>query len=214
MPSPLAYFITWTCYGQRLHGDARGSVDDAHNLRGTPKLAPNPSLEADQHRLMTSPTFLLTQPMVPIADDAIAELCSERGWRLLAQSTRSTHVHVVVSCRDSTSPERCMAQMKARATRELRRRPLVSADARLWTHHGSTRWINHEHGLFAAIGYVNDWQDGVNRELLEQRRRRADEQIESLKAWLRSRDLPEDGRTVVWGETEEERTHRLHPGIR
>ena len=29
MSDPLAYFITFTCYGNWLHGDERGSVDRA-----------------------------------------------------------------------------------------------------------------------------------------------------------------------------------------
>jgi hypothetical protein len=34
----LAYLITFTTYGARLHGSARGSVDDEHNVYGTPLL--------------------------------------------------------------------------------------------------------------------------------------------------------------------------------
>jgi hypothetical protein len=32
---PLAYFITFATYGSRLHGDARGAVDRAHNKPGS-----------------------------------------------------------------------------------------------------------------------------------------------------------------------------------
>ncbi len=35
---PLAYFITFRCYGTWLHGDRRGSVDRFHNIYGTPRL--------------------------------------------------------------------------------------------------------------------------------------------------------------------------------
>jgi hypothetical protein len=42
MSIPLAYFITFTCYGTWLHGDERGSVDDEHNTPGTPVLDPDP----------------------------------------------------------------------------------------------------------------------------------------------------------------------------
>ena len=32
---PIAYLITITCYGQKLHGRARASVDRHHNLPGS-----------------------------------------------------------------------------------------------------------------------------------------------------------------------------------
>jgi hypothetical protein len=38
----LTYFITFTCYGARLHGDKLGSVDRRQNLVGSPLLEPNP----------------------------------------------------------------------------------------------------------------------------------------------------------------------------
>ena len=38
---PLAYLITFACYGARLHGDESGSVDRHHNLPGTPYLPPD-----------------------------------------------------------------------------------------------------------------------------------------------------------------------------
>ena len=47
---PLAYFITWTCYGTWLHGRASGSVDDAHNCFGDPVLPPDPVREAEMRR--------------------------------------------------------------------------------------------------------------------------------------------------------------------
>jgi hypothetical protein len=39
--SPLAYLITWTCYGTWLHGDERGAADLDHNIPGTPYLPPD-----------------------------------------------------------------------------------------------------------------------------------------------------------------------------
>ena len=33
--SIVTYLITFACYGCRLHGDASGSVDRAHNLPGS-----------------------------------------------------------------------------------------------------------------------------------------------------------------------------------
>jgi hypothetical protein len=38
---PLAYLITFRCYGTWLHGDDRGSVDREHNVPLTPLIEPN-----------------------------------------------------------------------------------------------------------------------------------------------------------------------------
>ena len=38
---PLAYLITFRCYGTWLHGDERGSMDRTHNVFGAPKIAAN-----------------------------------------------------------------------------------------------------------------------------------------------------------------------------
>ena len=37
---PLAYLLTFTCYGTRLHGDTRGTVDRNNNRYGMPFLSP------------------------------------------------------------------------------------------------------------------------------------------------------------------------------
>ncbi|MBX3379533.1 MAG: transposase [Phycisphaeraceae bacterium] len=137
MSRPLAYFLTWTCYGQRLHGDVRGSVDHLHNSRGTPTLPPDAERETFERERMTRDTFKLNTECAAIATDAIQRLCEDREWDCLAVNVRQTHVHVVVSC--PVAPERAIADFKARITRDLRRKKLVSEDARLWTIHGSTR---------------------------------------------------------------------------
>jgi hypothetical protein len=167
MPPPLAYFLTWTCYGQRLHGDAKGSVDSMHNVVGTPYLPPDAAKSAKARSLMSGPPFLLTGMMRPIVHQAIRGLCDERHWRIAACDARSTHVHVVVDCKSEMSPERALAFFKARATRSLRDARLVGSDARLWTYHGSTRWINTLRGLYGAVVYVNEWQSGTKRRALE-----------------------------------------------
>jgi hypothetical protein len=59
MSSPLAYFITFTCYGTWLHGDQRGSVDREHNAPGTPVLTPDPARQADEQEQLGEPPYLL-----------------------------------------------------------------------------------------------------------------------------------------------------------
>lgn len=186
MPEPLAYLLTWTCHGQHLHGDARGSVDCEHNVPGTPFIAADPRRRGRARALMWAEAISLTPAMRRVAREGIVRLCQERCWPLLACNVRTTHVHVVVRC-ESRSPEHALAQLKASATRELRVHGLLPPDARAWTRHGSTRWINHEVGLAAAMAYVEACQEGPRREQLERQRRVHREQAEALKAWLASR---------------------------
>ncbi len=44
MPKPLAYFITFSRYGSRLHGAENGSVDRNHNQYGNDLISPKPQL--------------------------------------------------------------------------------------------------------------------------------------------------------------------------
>lgn len=34
MSEPVAFFLTWSAYGNWLHGDTKGSVDRNHNSYG------------------------------------------------------------------------------------------------------------------------------------------------------------------------------------
>jgi len=160
VPAPLAYFLTWTCYGSWLHGDERGSVDREHNVAGTPYLPPDPSRRQSDTQRLKHPPVTLSDAARRVVEQAIREHCRLRGWSLLAVNVRGNHVHVVVVCPAEVPPERALGQFKAWATRRLRQARLVDARARVWTHHGSTRWINDTRSLNRAISYVREGQDG------------------------------------------------------
>ncbi|MBN8596625.1 MAG: transposase [Planctomycetes bacterium] len=179
---PLAYFLTWACYGQRLHGDDRGSVDREHNLRGTAYLPPDARRVEAERKLMRSAPFALTSEMCRIADPALYAVADKEGWKILAANVRSTHVHVVVDCRSKVSPEDAMAAFKSMVTKDLGLAGLVGEDPDVWAEHGSTRWINHAAGLYGAIAYVNDWQSGKKKEWLEEQRRMTRQFLEEKRA--------------------------------
>ena len=54
----MRYFVTFACYGARLHGDESGSVDRHHNLVGSRLLEP------DAKRLMAERREMLQDPYV------------------------------------------------------------------------------------------------------------------------------------------------------
>lgn len=154
---PLAYHLTWSTYGTRLHGDERGTVDLAHNRPGTPFLPEDPVLESGARLLLTRAPFVMDDRHRPIVEAAIRDHCAIRQWLIHALNVRTNHVHIVVEA-NSHSPEQTMAQLKSWGTRRLTSAGLVERGDKLWTDHGSTRWLNDEKGLWAAIEYVQECQ--------------------------------------------------------
>lgn len=153
MPAPLAYSLTWTTYGTWLHGDERGSVDDEHSRVHTPLLAPDESLRARRSGALKHAPFVMGESERAVVDSAIREHALEAGWFIAALNVRTNHVHTVLRASDAV-PERVVASLKAWATRRLRESGLAAPDRRLWTTHGSTRWINDECSFHAAVSYV------------------------------------------------------------
>ena len=157
MSEPLAYLLTWTCYGAWLHGDPRGSVDQEHNVPQSPYLEPDSVRAGRERRQLPDRPIELSEAARRIVADTIEAHCSHRGWELLAVNARTNHVHAVIVCPDVT-PERAMTQLKAWTTRRLRLGGCLPRDARVWTHHGSTRYLWDERSVNAAIAYVVEGQ--------------------------------------------------------
>ncbi|MCC6574230.1 MAG: transposase [Planctomycetes bacterium] len=156
--APVAYFLTWTCYGTRLHGDERGTVDLEHNQYNTPALEPVARrVKARELQLKDKP-FLLDAVGRGAVDRAIRDTCETRSWKLFALNVRTNHVHVVVRAGDI--PEKVMTDLKAWATRYLRQAVAAAAGQKIWTRHGSTRWIWKAKWLPVAIRYVVKGQGG------------------------------------------------------
>ncbi|PHQ78895.1 MAG: hypothetical protein COB69_09065 [Phycisphaera sp.] len=159
MSSPLAYFLTWTTHGTWLHGDERGSIDKKHNARHSPVLTPDSERITKSRDRMGADSFMLVPDAKNVVDQTVRDHCAFREWELPALNVRSNHVHVVVRCPQNVSPETAMSQFKAWATRRLREAGHLGTDAKAWTEHGSTRWINTESSLASAVDYVMNHQD-------------------------------------------------------
>ncbi|MCC7366608.1 MAG: transposase [Dehalococcoidia bacterium] len=163
MSDPLAFLITFRCYGSWLHGDPRGSMDRDNRDFGEPCVAPSPARNAwERNRLKNAPRSLQGAER-DAAAAAIEEVCAVRGWGLLALNVRTNHIHAVVGA--ETSPEQIMVTFKAWTTRRLRALGMAGSDERLWSRHGSTRYLWNDDAVAAAIGYVLYQQDGERYEL-------------------------------------------------
>jgi REP element-mobilizing transposase RayT len=156
MTTPLAYFITFTCYGTWLHGHDRGSVDDEHNAPETPVLAPDAERFAREREKMNEPPFYLDAPRRQITLRAICEIVNRKRWTLHAVHVRSNHVHVVLSA--NGPPELVMNDLKTAASRRLNKAYPAEHGRTRWTRHGSTRYLWSEESVAQKVRYVLDEQ--------------------------------------------------------
>ena len=154
---PLAYFITFRCYGTWLHGDARGSADRSGTHQpGQPLIPGTPSLQRRRQRALLHTPTTLGPPQRVVVDETIRGVCLHRRWELVALEVRAEHVHVVVS--GPCQPEKIMTSFKAWSTRRLREAGLVLNGRRIWSRHGSTRYLWDERAVEAACLYTVEAQ--------------------------------------------------------
>jgi REP element-mobilizing transposase RayT len=112
---------------------------------------------------MKQTPMVLDNAMRGIVEKVIIDHARVRRWQLLALAVQSNHVHSVLDCRHAPAfpmPEKVMEEFKSWGTRRLRQAKVISPDRRVWTDHGSTRWLNNDAGLIAAVDYVNRLQSG------------------------------------------------------
>ena len=111
----LAYFITFSTYGTRLHGTAKGSgsVDRQHNVYGARSFRPTKGGKTSRHTGWPTRLMFSGKPRT-IVRNAIVAYCEEKNWTLLASHVRTNHVHVVLSA--EREPGRLMSDLKARAS--------------------------------------------------------------------------------------------------
>ena len=164
---PLAYLITWTCYGTWLHGEAKGSVDRRQNRFGEAYLPADPSRNDAERRSMDQPCYRLDEARRKIVLETIIDQARYRGWTLLAVHVCSTHVHVVLQA--ELPPERVMNILKSHASRALNQLGFDGTDRKRWTRHGSTRYLWRDDDVIHAIEYVVR-QQGDPLEVFEAKR--------------------------------------------
>jgi REP element-mobilizing transposase RayT len=152
----MRYFLTFACYGAHLHGDESGSVDRHHNRFGARALAPDPRRAAAERRGMNQRPYELDNDSRTVVLESLQEVCSHRGWNLLAAHVRSNHVHIILEA--EIRPEKVMNDFKAYASRALNRLEGDEAGRRRWARHGSTRWLWKDRDVREAIRYVVEEQ--------------------------------------------------------
>ena len=150
--TPLAYLITFTCYGTRLHGCTAGSVDRHHNHRGSRFVVPDQALLEAQVSRMGQNSYELDRPRAETALSAMIEVTEHRNWELKAAHLKRKHVHLVVqACVD---PGRIMGDMKSYASRALTAAGFEHSGRRRWTRGGSARYLWEAEDVENAVKYI------------------------------------------------------------
>ena len=150
---PIAYLLTFRTYGTWLHGDSRGAFQ-RHRTEPIPAIQIAPNIPLHQKMLETSGSepVILSDRQRELVSDSIEEVCAFRGYDLRALDVRTNHAHVVVS--KSVKPEKILNDLKAYATRKLRGEKAVASDQKVWSRHGSTRYLWKPKQVQSAIEYV------------------------------------------------------------
>jgi REP element-mobilizing transposase RayT len=150
---PLAYLITFTCYGTWLHGDKRGSVDDKHNHFGEPFLEKDTQKEREEFKRLKHLPVYLSQEQRDNVTQSIVYVCESRSWKLWEVNVRANHVHVVLSSNEL--PKQIFRALKSRSTINLKGGGLFDQE-KLWTRGGSGRYLWKEDAVEAACRYVRE----------------------------------------------------------
>ncbi|MDQ3797882.1 MAG: transposase [Acidobacteriota bacterium] len=155
--TPLAYLITFRCYGTWLHGDERGSVNRFRNQYKTSHLPPEKHWTEINSRRLKGETVTLNAAQRICVEEAIRETCSIRGWHLRAINVRTNHVHTVVSIGEN-KPESALNAFKANAARKMREKQCWQNAKSPWADKGSKRYLWNERSIELAIDYVINGQ--------------------------------------------------------
>lgn len=150
--NPIAFLLTWTTYGTRLHGDERGTHDGDTNDRGGNFVPPSPRCKNLRRGQSKEQPFILDAKCRGAVSRALAQHAEFRKWHLYAVSVRMNHVHLVVSA--GAEPAELLRQLKAYATRGLRDAELIPDRTRVWTEGGSRKWLFTRDHVDAACDYV------------------------------------------------------------
>ena len=150
---PIAYLITFRCYGTWLHGDRRGSIDRFHNRYKSPYIEPNARWHYHNVQALESQPVILDAQKRKSVERAIRETCELRRWHLHTLNVRTNHVHVVVSI-GLIKPERALTAFKANATKQLRDDGFWRHDSTPWAEKGSKKYLWTERSVAQAIEYV------------------------------------------------------------
>jgi hypothetical protein len=76
---PVAYLISFRCYGTWLHGDERGSIDRFHNVYQSAYIEPNSGWKDYNASKLKSEPVRLSAAQRNVVEVAIREVCEYKA---------------------------------------------------------------------------------------------------------------------------------------
>ena len=113
--TPIAYLLTFRCYGTWLHGDERGSINRFENQYLSPYHKPDKNWEDFNKAKLKSDAVSLNAHQRQIVEQTIREVCEFKDWVLHAVNVRTNHLHAVVSAK--SKPKIIINGFKTHSTR-------------------------------------------------------------------------------------------------
>jgi REP element-mobilizing transposase RayT len=113
-----------------------------------------PRLERAMAQSLRSAPVRLDDDGCAIVAATLREVCKHWAWVLHAFSVQREHVHVVVTGGGTVTPEQIMTTFKAWSTRRLWQRGCLGRGGRVWSRHGSTRYVWSLRELSTVVEYV------------------------------------------------------------
>jgi REP element-mobilizing transposase RayT len=152
---PLAYLITFTCYGSTLHG--QNAADHPHAPHFNVHFLPHQVTRSRASQLkLTEPAYFLDELRRFVVLNAIEEACDFYGWTLYAAHVRTYHVHSVIHALET--PDKLMNLLKMNTSRRLKESNLDGMRLNRWTQHGRTKPLWQPIHVQDAIRFVVEEQ--------------------------------------------------------
>ena len=157
------WLLSWTTYGSRLPGDARGFVGEffdadgkvpRRNEPGTLPTSDDPELAAAAQARMIGPTVWLTADQAAHLVEQFLVTATHRTWSLAAVAVMAGHVHVVVGLGGDPEPDTLLRDFKSYGSRRLNRLFGTPPSGTWWTQGGSRRVLAGDDSVRAAVAYV------------------------------------------------------------
>jgi hypothetical protein len=148
----VVYLLTFNCYGTHLPGSQSGWVERSRGFHRGGYQEPREGLESYAAGILLQEPFKMDKARADIVLDSIVSYSSARNWLIRAAHVRTTHIHLVVDL--DREPDDAVRELKANASRAIRRLGLEAPDRRLWARGGSTRRLWNSSSVNAAVYYV------------------------------------------------------------
>ena len=150
--SPIAYHFTFGTYGNRLHGDERGTVDKRRNKYGDPIIGQNEHWHIYKQQLLKYQPILLTEEQRHFVQSNLPIICQRGDWAHHCSACQNNHIHIMLSTSKDIKAVR--SWMKRWLGESLSDKYPLPQNQSWWAEGGSIKWIWDDFYLDAVHQYI------------------------------------------------------------